>query len=119
MTHTILTIISDELSHRLGQYKTLIATAAESGREELRAELNHRYLCLQMAYYMAGGMRQPPAITKEQEAVHEELARWSREIQRNSTRETAIADGRRVAIITEFLEETKPIIAHQAQLNLL
>lgn len=119
MTLTITTLISDELTGRLQRYQRLIATATDSSREELRTELNHRYLCLQMAYYMAGGTKQPPAIQKELDDVHDELRRWMRDIQRNSRKETMIVDGRCIALITELIEQTKPITALPEQTRLI
>src|SRR5690606_40789118 len=78
MQHTILSVIQAELTRRLTHYRDQVA-AGHMDRETA----NFRYLCLQTAAWVAGGEK-PKTVTSEEE-TREEIQRWMREIQRDST----------------------------------
>lgn len=118
MQYTIQDIINAELTNRLKNYRSIIA----SGSPEEVAESNRRYLCLQTALHIAGGTQTLPGgvITKmPMEEVRAELLRWMKEIQKNSTVKTMHHDGRVVALLSEFLESTKPAAPAPVQTTLL
>jgi len=83
-----------------------------------RDTANHRYLALQTACWMAGGMAEPATITTDEEA-RAEVRRFIREINRQATVQTMHHDGRRVQLLEKFLEETKPITKQPEQGRLL
>lgn len=111
MQITITDLLSAELTRLLLEYKRLSIT-------EEKEVANHRYLCIQTAIWMAGGGRQP-AITKPVEEVRAEITRWMKQIQRDSTVATMHQDGRVVAMLQEFLENTKPLTAQPVQTTLI
>lgn len=113
MKLTITSILSAELTRRLNSYRLFIA-----GGEMDQATANHRYLCLQTALWMVAG-GDTPAIRKPEEEVREEIQRWIRTIQRESTVATVHQDGRVVALLLEFLEKTKLITAGAVQTTLI
>ena len=113
MLITIQTVISDELTRRLRQYNYDV----EEGRMD-RETANHRYLALQTALWMAGYCAQPKIITTPEEA-REEVQRFIREINRAATVHSMHHDGRRVALLEKFLEDTKPITKQPEQGRLL
>lgn len=117
MTIDFTYIIEQELSQRLTEYKRVLANTPDEALETKREELNHRYLCLQTALWMNTGANKP-AIVKDPEEARTELRRWMTEIQRNSTADTMRNDGRKIAIITDFLERTKPVIPAPTQLTI-
>ncbi len=53
------------------------------------------------------------------EEVRAEILRWMKDIQKNSTVKTMHHDGRVVAMLTEFLESTKPAAPAPVQTTLL
>lgn len=112
-THTIQTILSDELTSRLKTFKA----AVESGDMD-RATAVHRYLAMQTALWMAGYMAEPATVTTREEA-REEIRLFIRQINRDTTVETMHQDGRRVAILEKFLEETRPITKQPEQTRLM
>lgn len=117
MTITFSDIASVELTRRLSAYRSILAGTPQESIEEKRTELNHRYLCLQWAVFMdSGGIR--PATNKELDEVHEELRRWMREIQRESTVQTMHADGKKIAIIQCFLDATRPVLPASVQMQI-
>jgi len=108
---TLTQILSDEMTRCLREYKQL----AEAADKET---LNHRYLCLQTALWMeAGGTA--PAIRKSDDEVRYIIRRWMTDIQRDSTVATMHHDGRVVALLSEFLDATKPVTAVPAQQRLI
>lgn len=109
---TILSIIQAELTRRLTHYADLV----DRGHMD-RETANFRYLCLQTAAWIAGGDR-PKTVTLHEETM-DEIQRWMREIQRNSTVETMHADGRVVALLQEFLEANKPAVPAPVQTRLI
>ena len=113
MQLTIQTVISDELTRRLTAYATDVA----AGRMD-RDTANHRYLALQTACWMAGGMAKPATVTIDDEA-RDEIRRFIREINREATVETMHHDGRRVALLEKFLDDTRPITRQPEQGRLL
>lgn len=112
MQYTLLSVIQAELTRRMTHYAALIARGDMD-----RETANFRYLCLQTAAWIAGGDK-PKTVTHDEE-TREEIQRWMREIQRNSTVETMHADGRVVALLTEFLEATKPGTSEPVQTRLI
>lgn len=110
---TIQTVISDELTRRIRQYKSDV----EAGRMD-RETANHRYLALQTALWMAGYMSEPATKTTTEEA-REEVRRFIREINRATTVETMYDDGRRVQVLKNFLNDTKPAVPAPVQKTLL
>jgi hypothetical protein len=113
MTHTFATIAAAELTRRLTHYATLVA----QGNMD-KATANHRYLALQTALWMDSGGDPPKTLTTPEES-REEIQRWIREINRNATVQSMHEDGRRVALLQQFLDNTKPITAAPAQLKLI
>lgn len=113
MQHTITTILSDELADRLKTFQA----AVNAGHMD-RETAVHRYLALQTACWMAGGMARPATVTTEEEA-REEIRRFIREINRNATVQTMHTDGRRVALLEKLLEDTRPITKQPEQGRLL
>jgi hypothetical protein len=118
MKHTVAAILNDELTVRLVSYANTLKSADPEEYEAIRAELNHRYLCLQTALYIEQGGKEP-AISKTIEEIHAELRRWMREIQRTATVNTQYQAGRTIALLSEWIEQTKTITAAPAQTSLL
>lgn len=112
MQHTLLDIIQAELTHRLTHY----AAQVDAGHMD-RETANHRYLALQTAAWIAGADK-PKTVTSDEE-TRDEIRRWIREINRNATVETMHHDGRRVALLEKFLEDTRPITKQPEQARLL
>jgi len=112
MQHTILSVIQAELTRRLTHYRDQVA-AGHMDRETA----NFRYLCLQTAAWVAGGEK-PKTVTSEEE-TREEIQRWMREIQRDSTVATMHHDGRVVALLTQFLQDTAPVTPEPVQTRLI
>lgn len=113
MELTIQTVISDELTRRLRTYKSAVEKC-----EMDRETANHRYLALQTALWMAGYMSEPATKTTVEEA-REEVRRFIREINREATVETMYVDGRRVELLNQFLESSKPITPAPVQTTLI
>lgn len=113
MQITITDILQAELTTRLKRYRSLV----DSGEMD-RDTANHRYLCIQTALWMAGGSDKPATVTTEDD-TRAEIQRWIRTIQRDTTVATMHADGRLVAILEKFLEETRPITKQPEQTRLL
>lgn len=111
MQLTIETVLSEEMSRCLSEYKSL----AEYDDKET---LNNRYLCLQTAMWMQHGGA-APAIRKPVDEIRTVIRDWVRDIQRRSTIATMHHDGRVVGLLNDFLEQTKPITAGPAQLKLV
>lgn len=111
MQLTIASIISDEMTRCLQEYKRL-------AEQEHKDALNNRYLCLQTALWMAQGGKSP-AIRMPEDQVRAVIRQWQKDIQRDSTVATMHHDGRVVAILQEFLDDTKPITAAPAQTKLV
>jgi hypothetical protein len=111
MQITITDILSAELTRCLQQYKQLVA-------DDDKQTANHHYLCIQTALWMIQGGT-APAIRKTEQEVRADITRWMKDIQRNSTVRTMHADGRVVALLQEFLENTKPITPQPVQTSLI
>jgi hypothetical protein len=95
---TISDLLSSELTRRLSNYNKLLQ------EEHIdRDTANHRYLCLQTALWMDTGADEP-AVKKTREAVLDEMRRWRKVIQADSTVDTMHVDGRKVQLINEFIE---------------
>jgi hypothetical protein len=118
MKHTVASILNDELTVRLVAYANTLKAADPEEYEAIRAELNHRYLCLQTALYIEQGGKEP-AISKTIDEIHAELRRWMREIQRTATVNTQHHIARTIAMVTEWIEQTKEITAAPAQQKLI
>ncbi len=118
MKTTISQIFQAELSRRLVSYKEHLAVVPADESTALREQLNHRYLCLQMAASIEDKTTRP-AITKSIEQVHAELRRWMIELQRDATVANYHEIGRTIALITEWMEKTKPITATPTQLSIV
>ena len=110
-------IASAELSSRLTSYRQILTHKTGQALEETRAELNHRYFCLQTALWMDTHGKQP-AIIKPEEDVRAELRRWMREIQRETTHESQYQDAEKIALIQSFLDATAPITPEPVQLKI-
>jgi hypothetical protein len=117
-TTTISDIFQRELATRLTAYSQQVSAATPAQREAVRELVNHRYLCLQTAAWIAdGGTR--PAIVKDIEDVHTEIREWMRELQRTATRENQHEIGRTIALLKEWVEQTKPITSVPAQMKVV
>lgn len=121
MTITFTDIASAELTRRLTEYPQLVSAITDPSKQTAkREEVNHRYLCLQTAIWMdSNGKAQKPAIVKTEEEVRAELIRWQKDIQKDSTVETMLRDGREVAIIQAFLDATAPVVALPVQTSIV
>lgn len=119
MTHAnISDLFQRELARRLTAYSAQVSAATPEQREAVRDIVNHRYLCIQTAAWMQdGGTR--PAIVMHIEDVHTELREWMRELQRAATRENQYELARTIAMLTAWIEQTKPVTAAPAQTSLV
>lgn len=104
-------ILSEEMSRCLLEYKSL------AGYDD-KDTLNHRYLCLQTALWMQEGGT-APAIRKTVDEIRTVIRAWVRDIQRDTTVATMHHDGRVVALLDQFLNDTKPITSLPAQTRLI
>jgi len=118
MKTTISDIFQAELTRRLVSYKEQLAYAKTEEFNDLRQQLNHRYICIQMAASIEDNTARP-LVTKQIEDVHAELRRWMIEMQRDAVVSNYREIGRTIALITEWIEKTKPIQQLPTQLTIV
>lgn len=84
-----------------------------------RETANFRYMCLETAAWWAGAAKPHDSHIQPDFEVREEILRWIRTIQRETSTSTMHEDGRLVAQLREFLDETKAITKQPEQGRLL
>lgn len=110
-----LTHIDTELTRCLKEYPRIIEQTPDVYQSQVRAELNHRYLCLQTAAWIIDQKRPRPGVVKPDEEVSAALVRWQKDIQKNSTAKSMHADGRIIAALQLIVDALKPITAQPEQ----
>lgn len=110
MQHTLTELIEIEIKDRTAVYREMVAR-----REMDRDTANHRLGLLRSALRIAQGQ---PDTYNELE-LRTEITRWMTRLQRNSTVNTMHYDGRVVQMLSELLEQMKPIQRNLVQTRLL